>query len=343
MSKLFLTLLAMLGLAGPAPAQYIDIRVSMKVILHPTTGARPGGISNEVFYLSADHANEWMAAYQRGYRYRITEITNIGGPSGGGASGPSKYYGTDFRDNPAWNQFQTDAQGSSLYRLRSDQINCYVATGFSSPGNSGGGTPIPPGDMRTAVQIFADDGAWWMCHELGHFFGLYHTFAGQNQSACVPGDDGLSDTLQDSGCWTNRDQVAQYHYSQPYSALNAAQQTLVNDTYFNVMSYHEAVNKNTVENRMTELQLDTFSTIANTPRYPFVSGRTRYLSTTGVNIGSGTNNVSPLRTVAYASGIASAGQDILLLRPGNYNEQITLNKGVTLRVPRTGWATIGKP
>lgn len=343
MKNLFLLFgLAVCGsMLSPAGAQTIDLRVSVHVIVNPTTGVRPSGITNEIFYTAADNVNDWMASYYRGYRYRITEITNVGGPGGGGLSGPSKWYGTDFRNDPQWSQFQNEAVTNSQYRLRSDQINIYVATGFSSPGNSGGGTPIPPGDLRTAVQIFADDGAWWLAHELGHFFGLSHTFAGENKNTCTPGDDGISDTLTDSNCWTNRDQVATYHFGAVYNSLNASQKDQVDTIFYNAMSYHDYLNKNTTENRKTELQLDRETDHANGDRNAFVSGRTRFVSTAGSDVGGGTSS-SPYRTLAKGVSVASGGgNDIVLLRPGNYNEQFTITKPVTLRATRTGWVTIG--
>ena len=329
------------ALVGQTHAQTISIRVSVHVMLDPATGSRPGGISNEVFYTAADNANLWMANYSRGYRYVITEITNVGGPLNGGYSGPSKYYGTDFRSDPQWSQFQSDAVSDSRYRLRSSQINVYVATGFSAPGNSGGGTPIPPGDLNTAVQIFADDGAWWLAHELGHFFGLLHTFQGQDKNTCTPGDDELSDTPVDSGCWTTPDLAANNFYGVSYASLSTSQKNYVNGVYYNTMSYHDAVNKNTTESFKSEMQLDREADHANSDRYAFVTGHTRFVSTVGSDGGSGTSS-DPYRTVAKAVTVASSGgNDILLMRPGSYNEQLTISKPLTIRAPRTGAVVIG--
>jgi hypothetical protein len=65
------------------------LRISVHVILHPTTGVRPPGITNEVFYMAETSANAIMAGHFRGYRFRNTEITNVGGPLNGESSGPS--------------------------------------------------------------------------------------------------------------------------------------------------------------------------------------------------------------------------------------------------------------
>ncbi len=111
------------------------------------------------------------------------------------------------------------------------------------------------------------------------------------------------------------------------------------------MSYHEAASKDTVENRMTELQLDREADTANTDRAAFVTGRTVFLSPSGFDtfpfIGS---SMFPHRTLNRGQIVADPnGGDILLLRPANYDEQLTINKPLTIRATRAGWVTIGKP
>jgi hypothetical protein len=96
---------------------------------------------------------------------------------------------------------------------------------------------------------------------------------------------------------------------------------------------------------MTELQLDLHADTASKPagsggRLAFSSGRTHFIDTVGSDGGSG-RSTSPLRTVGRGVTNSVAG-DILLLRPGNYSQRLTINRPVTLRAPRTGWATIGQ-
>lgn len=335
--KLLLLLMILLTLYSPAFGQYIEIRVSVKVILHPTNGTRPSGITDNLLNTAAANSNNWMASYWRGYRFRITEIQDIGGPSQGGSNGPSKWFG----EVPGAS-FQNDTRTDSRYLLRSDQVNFYITTGVAGPADSGGGCSGLANE--TACYGFVNTGPWWLVHETGHFFGLPHTFGGMLcPKATSPGDDGISDTLPEIDCWT-RDQISNNAYGVPYDSLRTAgQRKLVEDTYLNVMSYHEAATKDMVEDRMTELQLDLHADTANGARAAFVSGRTRFVSLSGSDSGAG-SSTSPYRTVLKAVTVANAaGGDIILLRPGAYNGTLTINKPCTLRATRVGPASIGSP
>lgn len=350
MIKLYSRLLAVLAvsfgfvflsLAPTAFAEFIFIDLSIKVIVHPDTGARPTGVTDAVLQTAVTDANTWMANYQRGYRFRIAEIVEIGGPPDG-LNGPSKWYGEEARDS--WAEFQSDTQNDARYLLRGNSLNFYITMGTVS--NTGGACPIPsnPDDASASMACWGlvNDGPWWLVHEPGHFFGLPHTFAGEDKSTCTPGDDNISDTLPDSNCWTSRDQMANYHYGKPYAELNsAARRTLVNDTYYNVMSYHEAANKDTDEDRLTELQLDRWADTANSARASVVSGRTHFVSPSGSPSGTGTST-DPYLSISNAVAAANAaGGDIILLRPGVYDQTLTIDRPSTLRVARGGPALIG--
>ncbi len=354
-TRLSLLLVMLLIIGGTAFGQYIEIRVSVKVIRDPVSNAWPTDITEGLFRPisgsgnknAQDSANEWMTNFSRGYRFRITEVIGIGGPSEQGPNGSTCYYGTDTRasgngpscwfgrgdarNDPAFNT--AIKANPALFKLRSDQVNFYVAVGKASPSGSGGACPIPPGEASaTWCHGFVNEGGWWLVHETGHFFGLCHT-----QDVC-----GRIGTLPDNENWT-RDQIATNAYGVPYNSLPDDKKKLVDDTYYNVMSYHEAPQKDLIENRMTEAQLDLHADTANSTRAPFVSGKTRFVSTTGSDSSSGGSG-SPYRSVTKAVTISNpAGGDIILLRPGAYNEIITINKAVTLRAGRTGQIKIGSP
>jgi hypothetical protein len=52
----------------------------------------PKEISPDTFTNAVAAANQWMASYWRGYRYQLTEVTDIGGPTQGGTNGPSQWF-----------------------------------------------------------------------------------------------------------------------------------------------------------------------------------------------------------------------------------------------------------
>lgn len=320
----------------------IDIRVSVKIIVD-LSGNRPAGITDELFNDAAEAANQWQASYYRGYRFRITEIVEIGGPNQDGATGPSKWFGIDPRSpDDLWIEFQEDVTGDH-YQKRSDHLNFYVSTGPVQNPGTGGKCP----SSTSACYALANSGPWWLVHEPGHFFGLLHTHQGDNRDECIPGDDGIGDTLPDipALCWTSIDDVANYHYSMNYEALKVPYPLwykLVGDTYFNVMSYHEAANKDLLENRMTELQLDRVADYASGIQNAFVSGKTWFVKA-GKEIPGIGDSVNEFQFISEGVAAANnAGGDILLLRPGVYPENLTISKPLTIRATRVGPVFIGE-
>jgi hypothetical protein len=121
----------------------------------------------------------------------------------------------------------------------------------------------------------------------------------------------------------------------------------VDDTYLNLMAY----GFNKVLDRLTPQQLDKWTRYANIERAFALSGRTRFVSPAGNDANPGLIGTSPKRTVVNAINASSAGGgDIVLLRPGSYDEQITISRPVTLRAAPTNsfgayprQATIGRP
>jgi hypothetical protein len=104
---------------------------------------------------------------------------------------------------------------------------------------------------------------------------------------------------------------------------------------------------NTNMNVLSEDQLDRWANRANTLRRAVVSGTTIFVGPGGHDgPNNGTNGlsvVSRLATVSQAvSNSAPLGGDIVLLRPGSYNERLTISSPVTLRATRGGAATIGR-
>ena len=175
-----------MALAGGATAQTIEMRASVKVIVHPTTGERPDGITDARIRESFTNANGWLTRFSRGYRYRLMEIIEIGGPTQGGITGPSLFYmkSADWFTNI---DFQATVNADPRFQLRPQHVNLLTFQTFETQG--GGACPTIQDDGLNATRItcrikFGSD-PFTLCHELGHFFGLYHTFGGCECPECV--------------------------------------------------------------------------------------------------------------------------------------------------------------
>ncbi len=140
--------------------------------------------------------------------------------------------------------------------------------------------------------------------------------------------------------------------SSTYSLLPAFEQQLVDDVFFNIMSYYDPPHRNQFVTRMTEGQADRMTDAANGSRHHTVSGYTRQVAPTGSNTlfvgvwNSGTASNQPVQTLSWAvfMGSLTPGDDeIDLLAPAHYNETGTFSTPCTLRASRKGPVVIGQP
>jgi hypothetical protein len=107
------------------------------------------------------------------------------------------------------------------------------------------------------------------------------------------------------------------------------------------MSYHFLKPVKAVPARLTEGQLDRWAdTTLDFYRKKVCDGRTWFVDqrTPGPEGTSTYPYASVSRAVSAANG---NGGDIILLRPGAYDEAVTISKPVTLRATRKGPASIG--
>lgn len=381
--KHFLLLLALVAaLPCSAPAQYIWVNCSFKAVLNPANGARYYTFTEADMDTTIEEINQWLATYQRGYRFRrVGAIQNVGGL--GDCTGPSKWYNVDLRTNTWANacstgsnpwlnhkqmEYEARFSNSVAYAWNTNAVNFYIVAGYgpglydtnSQPIGQAAGDGAFASQNGWMISVGSVHAAQMILHETGHHLELYHTQGGcagcGNTANCYStngywvGDEGIADTLPVAAgdhCFTNQDLIALANFSLLYTNCSAFQKQQVDDVFFNLMAY--GFGRDLI--RLTPLQLDKWTDYANGARRQEVSGQTRFVSTSGNNANTGLSSTAPKRTVLNAVNASTpAGGDIVLLRPGNYNEQITISKPVTLRVAPTNSfasfprsATIGRP
>lgn len=367
-SILYVAMITLLMLAFPSNSRaqgVITIRLSYKIVLNPADGSRPiltgtTTVSDADITTAINGMNALLQTYFRGYRVqRVDPITSVGGM--GDTTGPSRWFNTNFfgKDgDDLKNQMEAAAMSDARYRWNPNAINLYVVNGFC-----GGLCSFPgQGNIILVGGCSANSGAVQL-HEMGHYFSLCHTqgcncgcgpCGGCPSSAgcTAPGDDGMADTLPDLACWT-QDQIARNSFGLPYAQLSPAQQSQVDNVFFNLMSYHGTCCSSIggAQTRLTELQLDRWADIASTNtggRLGVCDGVTIFVQPNAVaRPGFRGLSTNPWPTIQAAQDDAANYLrnlrlgSILILRPGAYNEQLTLNTPMTLRATSQGPATIG--
>lgn len=328
----------------------ITIRLSYKVVLNPADGTRPPGVTNADINTAVDGMNDLMSGYLRGYRFQVTEIQDIGGMSNPPV-GPSQWYNTNFFDadnGSNWKkQMEAAAIADPAYLWRNNAINLYLTNGIC------GGICSFPEDAENIIIIggCSDNNPRTQLHEIGHYFSLCHTqgcpcgcasATGTGVCNTSPGDDGIAETLPDLSSW-NQNQIANNSFGQPYASLNPGQQNQVDNVFFNLMSYHGAsCGQGATTDRLTEQQLDRWSQSANVNRVGVRTGRMIFAEA-GAPPGGNGSPANPFNTIAAAvtSANSDPNPDIIILRPGSFNEPLLTAVAVTFRTTRNGASLIG--
>ena len=303
----------------------IEWRVSVKFILD-ANGNRPTGgiIDNEQGVRDQiDAANRLVSPFGRGYTYQLTEIKNL--------SGFASLF-TASRDVISSNLTAISLTNPASILWRDDAINYYVS---AAEGENEGKT------SHQLIVMGHNVGRETFTHESGHFLGLCHTHGCDCDSCtnCVDSSDYIGDTLPDSLCWFDQNQMATNSYHTNFVDLTPTRQASVSNTFNNIMGYHQ------LRKVFTSDQLDHITDISNTTRGNLVTGFTHFVdrakSCASPNGSSACTNGGPFQTFAGGVNNANAG-DIVMIRPGHYNEPMTIKKAVTLRATR-GDALLGKP
>ena len=142
-----------------------------------------------------------------------------------------------------------------------------------------------------------------LVHELGHYFGLPHTF-NENRKCSNNGDDGYSDTpiekTPNYGCNINRDTcpdhpgkdpIWNYMDYSPDSCMNRFSQKQVNDIIYNIDNYRPKLKQRSINNyKKTTTTLKTTKTTTTT------TTKTTKTKTTTTNTLETTNTRTTLTT-----------------------------------------------
>jgi hypothetical protein len=318
--------LALLVLPREAAAQ-LAMRTSVKFILSAGGTRPPGGalLTDEDVRRAFTNMNNLLDTFGRGYQFRITEIIDL--------AGHSELYNLTTSNASAMIKAVVDNDPSAL-GWRTNAANLYINN------DPGGGS-----DFNGMVVVSHNGSYKTILHESGHHFGLCHTqgCGCRDCPTCELTDDEVGDTLPDRECWTV-DDIATNAFHTLYANLNAAQRAMVSNTFNNVMSYHN----DGTHGVLTSDQLDRMADTANgRVADNIITGFTRFVdhaNTCSVPAGNSAclgGFTGPFRTLTQGVNAAVTG-DIVLIRPGHYNEPMTLTKAVTLRATR-GDALIGKP
>ncbi len=379
MRTFWLLLLAcwLVAAGAPASAQTIDWRVSVKFILD-ANGNRPADTFANKLATDAevqahiDYGNWVLARSGRGYRLRLTEIVNVANRStwfnidatGDGSDADTDPDPRELRD-AALASFNS---GPNAFRYDPAAINVYIVNGNSAGSCPCSVTSPVPGDLIVLSQGINPD--WVILHESAHFLGLRHTQNGErelnaNGSVCtngcacavqVAGEDSIADTLPDHSCWSTADRIATNNFNgRRFAQLTLPEQTLVNNTLSNIMSYHGnfaaprdpttgAITGPADRSVLTSDQLDVMTDYSNGGRSYVASGRTWFVDRdNNSTIPDGNSRSFEVPLVgpvggpfkAVADGVTQAGaNDIVLIRPGTYTDSTRFAKALTLRATR---------
>lgn len=337
---------------GPARAdRYITINLSYKIILNPADGSLPPKVSDENVDAYIGFMNDMLASYERGYRVaRVGPVSHVGGV--GDTTGPGKWYDKDVTNPPtvADDMISDALANPAAYAWNPNAINVYI---LHAAGQCEDVVDYIGQSFIFPMTDCVANGRYAQLAGIIEFFHVFHTQGASCNGICgnpgktgdcytTPGNDYVADTLPDLASW-DQNAIADWTFHSPYGSLPPSQQSMVDDVYFNVMSYHGhfPCGHQVETPRLTEGQLDLLSD-GTRPQANLVSGFAQIVARDG-NAATGTGTSSePFATVQAGVTAANAqGGDIVTIRPGAYDEKVYTSKPMVLRATRAGQVIIG--
>ncbi|VGO14378.1 hypothetical protein PDESU_02939 [Pontiella desulfatans] len=301
----------------------LPIRVSVNFILDASDNRPATGDLNTDAEVNdqVTRANEILAENGTEYKFQLLGINEV--------FGEEEFYNLPSGGNNGANRDAIrDAAiaDPTTWHWRTDAINMYIN------GNDVGYSAIsdfPPNNNIVLFNQYAYDPL--MLHETGHSVNLYHT-----HSSTLPNGDGCTDTLPDNQNWT-RDQIAQNSYALNYDDCSAAQKALVDNTWENLMSYHDVDNTHIItpqqNNRMSDQTYDDRNwLLTGTPVY-IKDGATA----TGAN--GSWDNPYPTIQSAISAGQAN-NRTLVLMASGSHDDPASVIDTNTDLITRQGSSTI---
>ena len=190
-----LRLLAAFLLGTGAASADITIRLDVKAVLNPATGARQPGVNDAAFANCVAEMNAMLASFGRGYRlsWNGNALQNVGGLNQFN-TGPSQYYDVDFVNDDNGDvlkdQFEANAIASpNTYGWDASAVNIYVVRFGGANWNV---CSFPGSQIILVNGVRGYTNSSTVLHEIGHYFNLSHTFNGRqnlnsNGTTCTNG------------------------------------------------------------------------------------------------------------------------------------------------------------
>ena len=313
LKRILCLLLALAVPAGQVSALDVPVRVSIKFICNASGDRPPTGNINTTAEVNEqiDRGNAIYLENELEFRIHLLEIRDV--------LGEEQYYDATLDERDAVRN--AAIADPTTYYWRTDAVNMYITAGTSSARSD-----FPPNNNMVIVNQGINDTT--LCHELGHSLNLYHT----HQS----GGDYCSDTLYDDADWTSRDQIAQYTYGLNYSQLTAAQQALVDNTWGNLMSYHDTDNRHVI----TLQQNDRVSDQSYSDRNWLLTDIPVYIKSGASSSGANGSWDNPYPTIQQAIDAGQVNNRTLILMNGTHADPGSVIDSNTDLISRRGTSYI---